>query len=375
MIIIMQLAIVNMSDQYTRITCGGSALPQDAPVVGLLFGRWVENSTKEGGGTSLQIVDADDIPTDSSEAAKSQVSLHHAVFPQHDVVGWYRVGNSEEPTPDDLALTQELKAHYYNNNDAAEEGASVVVDAAAPVNKPFFFSLLQVRPAKTNDAKMDSNNNSSSNKSSDENDEEEELPLNLYSVQTHDQQNPVLVGVENWSLETSEAERIAVERVVREQPQQDLKSNNTSSSGVAATGKAAASGKHVVKSEEEIMANTEQPASAYVNYMSSVQHSLSAMDDRIKLIIEYLEKMGKGEIPPNHSLLRQIQGLILQLGPLQQASAQTNDPIPLSERDSELFAHIAAVAKTIQSVHSYTDKFRTMTESRPTGGREGRRGY
>lgn len=323
------LAIVNMSDQYTRITCGGSVLPKDAAVVGLLFGR----ITHDG----LEIVDADDIPTDRSEAATQQVSLHQAVFPQNSVWGWYRVGTSEEPTAEDLSLTQELKAHYQTDGDEY---------------KPFIFSLLQVRPAKEDpNAKMkdDANDN-----------DDEELPLNLYEIQVHDGA-AVLVGVDNWALETSEAERIAVERVVREQPQQDLKTTTT-----------AAGGKDGVAAVQEILAAAPQP-SPYVNYMTSVQQSLQAMDDRVKVIIDYLERMGKGEIPPNYSLLRQIQGLTLQLGPLQpqqQPSSGANSPTS----DAELFSHLAAVAKTVQSVHGYTEKFRTLHENRHAG-REGRRGY
>ena len=373
-----------MSDQYTRITCGGSALPQDAPVVGLLFGRFVaadHTTTKtpqrkadssSNGKNCVQIVDADDIPTDQSETAKIQVSLHHAVFPQHEVVGWYRVGSSEEPTPEDLRLTQELKAHYYSNDsditEASAESASVV-----PEDKPFFFSLLQVRPAKDADSKANSNNMKEDAATT----EDEELPLNLYEVQGHDP-SAVLVGVENWSLETSEAERIAVERVVREKPQQDLK---TVASATAATTSSGAAAKVVggnIRRAEEIEADiaAAQP-SPYVSYMSSVQQSLEAMDDRIQLIIDYLERMGKGEIPPNPSLMRHIQGLMLQLGPLQQASSShTTQAIPVSERDAELFSHLAAVAKTIQSVHSYTEKFRTLHDNRATGGRDGgRRGY
>ena len=355
-----------MSDQFTRITCGGSALPQDAPVVGLLFGRFVtaaepkkkvSNNDKTASSTTfLQIVDADDIPTDRSETAKIQVSLHHAVFPQHEVVGWYRVGNTEEPTPEDLRLTQDLKAHYYHSEaqEQQQQGAE---------DKPFFFSLLQVRPAHA-DGKVNINNNSNTMKednTNDDDDDDGELPLNLYEVQ-----QDVLVGVEDWSLETSEAERIAVERVVREKPQQDLKSTTTAA---ASTGGMSADIEAMVQQQQQ------QQPSAYVSYMSSVQQSLEAMDDRIQLIIDYLERMGKGEIPPNPSLMRQIQGLILQLGPLQQQAASSSSATPVSERDAALFSHLAAVAKTVQSVQSYTEKFRVLNDSRTTGGREGRRGY
>ena len=313
-----------MSDQYTRITCGGSALSKDAPVVGLLFGRWSPNG--DNNNDDVQIVDADDIPTDCSEAAKSQVSLHHAVFPQNQVVGWYRVATCEEPNASDLALTQELKQHYYGGSGENRNNA----------DKPFFFSLLQVKGNSSKDTKMKDDNNN----------DDDELPLNLYEIQTN-----VLVAVQQWSLETSEAERIAVERVVREVPRQSTKAT---------------------ENIHEAAANSTQP-SPYVNYMSSVQHSLEAMEDRIRIIIAYLEKIGKGEVPPNFSLMRQIQGLILQLGPLQASAPK--DPRDVSERDAALLSHLATVAKTVQAVQGYTEKFRTMYENRPSGGRERARAY
>jgi hypothetical protein len=51
---------------------------------------------------------ADDNPTDLSETSILQVHLHRAVFPQHHVVGWYRVSNEEEPTPNHLKATELL---------------------------------------------------------------------------------------------------------------------------------------------------------------------------------------------------------------------------------------------------------------------------
>ena len=93
------LAVVHMSDQFTRISCGGSPLEKDAPVVGLLFGN------KDNG--VLQIQDADDIPTDTLDTTTLQVGLHRAVFPQHSVVGWYRVAlDDEQPSPSDLQTTK-----------------------------------------------------------------------------------------------------------------------------------------------------------------------------------------------------------------------------------------------------------------------------
>ena len=273
-----QLAIVHMSDHYTRVVCGGSPLRPDAPVVGLLFGTNV--------GT-LKIMDADDIPTEPTDATMQQISLHQAVFPQHHVVGWYRVSTDNEPTAHDVQLTQTLQQHF------SPEGR-------------FLFSLLQVQSRS------------------------EALPLSLYELDTT---GTVLIATENWHLETSEPERIAVERMVREQP-----------------------------SQQE---STDESYSAYSSCVTTIHHSLESMHERLTLLIDYLEETEKGEIPTNHSLLRQVQGLVCQLGPLMAK--------PQSEENPMLLSHMAAVAKTVSDVQSYTNKFRSMYENRSLTTREPRR--
>lgn len=148
-----------MSDQYTRIRCGGSALPADADVMGLLFG-------------------CDNVVYDSHEIHQTtsivpQVELHQAVFPQHHVLGWYRVSNAE-PGTQDLQLTQQLQSIY------------------AP-GQPFLFALLAVEESQEN-----------------------ELPLTLYQFSD----NNALVAVEGWELQTNPAERVALEHSVRASEEQ-----------------------------------------------------------------------------------------------------------------------------------------------------------
>jgi COP9 signalosome complex subunit 6 len=266
-----------MSDQYTRIVCGGSPLNTDAPVVGLLFG------THDG---TLKIMDADDIPTELADATM-QISLHQAVFPLHQVVGWYRVSLDNRPTAHDVQLTQSLQQHFQ------PEGR-------------FLFALLQVQSSS------------------------EALPLSLYEV---DETGPVLIATENWQLETSEPERIAVERVVREQPSQQ-------------------------ETADEFY-------SAYGSQATTIHHSLESMHERLALLIAYLEEIEKGAIPTNHALLRQVQGLVCQLGPLMAT--------PQSEENPMLLSHLAVVAKTVRDVQCYTDRFRSMFENRSVTTGEPRR--
>ncbi len=146
-----------MTDQYTRVRCGSSALPADAPVMGLLLG-------------------ADGIIYDSHELSQTdtvapQVALHQAVFPQHQVVGWYRVAS--EAGPEDYQLTQQLQSLY------------------AP-QQSFVLALLTV-----------------------EDEESKELPLSFF--QLGDQ---ALLALEKWELSTNPAERIALEHSVRSSGEQ-----------------------------------------------------------------------------------------------------------------------------------------------------------
>jgi hypothetical protein len=142
-----------------------------------------------------------------------------------------------------------------------------------------------------------------------------------------------LIATENWQLETSEPERIAVERVVREQP-----------------------------SQQE---TADESYSAYGSQVTSIHQSLESMHERLALLITYLEEIEKGVISTNHALLRQVQGLVCQLGPLMST--------PQSEENPMLLSHLAVVAKTVRDIRSFTDSFRSMCENRSTTTREPRR--
>jgi hypothetical protein len=331
-----------MSDQYTRITCGGSPLDKTAPVVGLLFGN------VDGDGV-LQLKDADDIPTDLSETSILQVDLHRAVFPQHNVVGWYRVSKEEEPTPNDLKVTQQLQQHYHCHPPEEKDTETPTLTQTQPTppppppQMPLIFCLLQVQTQTTQ---------SESNKQDDDEDAEaahnltQELPINLYELHTTtstssnslalaDDDSPtptattsttILLGLSHWDLETSDPERIAVERVMREQP---LEANQ---------------------------------ASTFCTQSQSVQHSLSSMKDRIAYLVSFLQDTAQGKIDPHYSLLRDVQGLVYSLGPLAAATRDCDE-----SQDALLLSHLAAVAKTTSAVQSYTDKFRLLQENRALG--------
>jgi hypothetical protein len=298
-----------MADQYTRISTGGSPLDKHAPVVGLLFGLLGEDGkvtpapATGPAGPVIQIRDADDIPVEISDTSTLQVELHTAVFPQHKVVGWYRASvEQDEPTARDLSITRTLKAHY------------------APTS-PFCFCLLQVQGGEDAKMKVGVGNNPGDALSKD-------LPINLFYL--HKVENTtILLGVEHWQLETSESERIAVERVMREKPSE--------------------------------VGDSSPSHNPYVLETKAIQHSLTSMKARIHVLLSFLDDTNKGKIPVNHSLLRQIHGLVTSLGALSTLAAGTNEG---EEMDVQMLTHLTLVAKTVNAVQSYTEKFRIMHESR-----------
>ena len=251
-LVITQLALVHMSDHYTRITMGGSPLPKESPVVGVLFG------------TPGILLDAEDISLDAGELQQA-VQLHQAVFPQNIVLGSYRVTNKDsEPTADDLKQVMALQKTFGTTT---------------------YFGLLYVNPVKKKESKSIN----------------EELPLQLFTLQD----NSVLVAVEDWQLTTAAAERVAVERVLRDKP---------------------------AREQEQI------------------QQAWMALDTRLQQLSEYLTHTTTTTTPEQYEMWRQIQGLLMQARLLRTTPRQA----------SLLPEQVAVLAKTVDAVAWYTDKFRVM---------------
>jgi len=326
------LAIVHMSDQYTRISSGGSPLDKNAPVVGLLFGLSDENnddslkvtrmSNNDKATTAvanneeqlLQVLDADDIPVEVSDASTTQVDLHMAVFPKHKVVGWYRVSvENEEPTQDDLNITKNLKEHY-------------------ALSDSFCFCLLKVQQKNTDDDEMKMLDAATDTLSKD-------LPINLYELHNM-KNNPILIGLSNWQLETSPSERISIERVMKDRP-------------------------------SELGDGISPSNNPYIVETKAVQHSLKSMKDRVQVLVSYLEDAQAGKITADKGILRQIQQIVYSLGPLSNLAITSNEG---EEDDVQMLAHLAIVARTVNTIQSYTEKFRVINENR-TLSKEMRRAF
>lgn len=98
---------------------GGSKLKHDAPVLGLLFGLTQ--------GSNISVIDSEEIVHSFGcggsfgggnvserqqhiESIRIKIRLHQEVYPNHEMIGWYRVGN--EVTPEDILFSQSLMSIY-----------------------------------------------------------------------------------------------------------------------------------------------------------------------------------------------------------------------------------------------------------------------
>jgi len=271
-----QLAIMNMSDQYTRITCGGSKLKKTDPVVGLLFGVHDEKR--------ITILNSDDIAIgkDKEEAANTQISLHQAVFPLHTVRGWYRVSNKDvEPNQEDLEMTVQLASRYSPDS-------------------TFLFTLLRA-PA--------------DEESKDEKDDE--FPFALFQIDDN-----ALVAVEDWAMETSQPERLALEHVMRQQPRE----------------------KQTEREQE----------SKFCDATEEIQFSLEVIQEHMGVIRQFLQDTENKKIPVNHALIRRVKFLTTQLQPVSIEPPRSNENL------SKIVQQLTLLTRTTDSLKNYTTKFRSV---------------
>ncbi|KAL3797508.1 hypothetical protein HJC23_009872 [Cyclotella cryptica] len=363
------LAIITISDHHTRIISGGSALPPSSPVIGLLFGHRHDNT--------ISVVDAEEMdPTatsnnddpsgegGSNESIRRKIELHRKVFSRHDVVGWYRVNKegSAEPTQDDLRRNQ-LEISQY-----CADPLFLVMNAASS-------EYTGEKKPSADDQVLD----------------DDQLPLMVYETVALDSQergsrnNAVFINVQ-FELETYEPERIAVEKVFKTAPSKSasVSSNVEDSANNSKTEET----RKVKKSKKEETASKPpepmiaRPPSELDAQLDSLQSSIRAMNARMKVLLEFLRKVEKGELPRDDALLRSVDGLLQQL-PLVYAAleegvmasrASTGDlggddkRRPLRELESDyndtmLLSYLAAVAKTAKTVHVYTEKYRGAFET------------
>ena len=345
----------------------------------------------------MSIVDAEEMEYpapgegDGSErqaAVLQKIELHQTVFPHHKVVGLYRVQKGDgaatgadgaAPSEEDLRMNQTEMQRYCNGG--KEEGGGEDDD----VQSPLFVLMNAAKTTEAGDKKP-----SASGKAAEEMGVDEELPLTVYEpLDAPEASGGGAVFVDaDFELETYEPERIAVEKVFKTQPTKAAAASAVAKDAPAKEeGGERKAGKKNKKDEKE-QAPSRPPftrgPTELDGQVDSLQSSVRAMNLRMNVLLEFLQKVEKGEIAADNGLLRSVDGLVRQL-PLVLAALEEGRAVassdgstgraPLRELENErsdtmLLTYLAAVAKTAQSVHVYSEKFRNACES---GGKADRR--
>ena len=249
------------------------------------------------------------------------------------------MGEDDEPTPQDLRRNQLEISQYCTGGG----------DASSPV-------FLLVNPPRE-ERRYDLV-------------EDDQLPLTVYeTLQDGENGGAVFVNVK-FELETFEPERIALEKVFRSAP--------VVSSCVAPKdgGEKKSDERKVKKSKkEEVRPEVPPPPSALDGSLEALQSSIRALNARMRVLLEFLCRVERGEVPKDEVLLRSVEGLLQKL-PLVYAALEEgidssilDGRAPLRELENEyndtmLLSYLATVAKTAKTVHVYTEKYRSACESR-----------
>lgn len=402
------LAIIGISDHYTRVSTGGSALPLTAATIGLLFGQ-KEVLINE---CVITIIDAEEVETSVDPSTltdlqmahvRTKIELHQKVFPQHQVVGWYKVTRSQYgatgdgdggvlPTPQDISIHNGWMREF---------------------NPQPLFLLMDSSEKK---AYQNKDGNTDGEDAREQLDRDEELPIALYEIMNGNASGDGAAFVHlDFGLETFGPERMAVEKVFRTRPKV-LKSSTSSVPGTNGTGATTGVGSAAtaVSSSEadsktagiEMAATKPSDHASNTNYISnnkpqtseaevhiqSLIKSVGAMNARVAILLDFLHKSKDGSIEPNHELLRQVMSLVKQLplvmgrnvsrtkseDPTQQINVQIGKEYEKQHGDALVMSYLASLAKTTKSVVAYSEKFRLIEESvgydagrRPPYGRHG----
>ena len=255
------------------------------------------------------------------------------MFPNHDVVGWYKVSEGEV-TPNDLEIHHGWMKQFHKD--------------------PLFILMDTTEP----DAKPHSNEQGVSGESAREKlDKEEELPLSVF-----ESSGKAFIHLD-FELESFGPERIAVEKVFNTRP--TVVRSNESSGGDAS-----------MNTEEDIKQDKKPAASQDTETMMHIQTlltSVDAMNSRIAILLEYLRKCRDGEIPTDHVLLRQVKSLVKQLPlvmgrhPLyRQGTSDLGQELEKQYEDVLVLSFLATLSKTTKAVIGYSEKVHVVADKMDT---------
>ncbi|XP_057544137.1 COP9 signalosome complex subunit 6a-like [Amaranthus tricolor] len=150
---------------------------------------------------------------------------------------------------------------------------------------------------------------------------QKDLPLSIYESELHVIDGlPQLIFVRSsYTIETVEAERISVDHVAHLKP---------ADGGSAATQLAA--------------------------HLTGIHSAIKMLNSRVKVLLQYLLAMQKGEIPCEYSLLRQVSSLLRRLPAIE--SLKFQDDFLMEYNDTLLVTYLAMLTNCSSAMNELVDK-------------------
>jgi len=159
-----------------------------------------------------------------------------------------------------------------------------------------------------------------------------ELPLYLFEsvIDMVEGQARILFVKLPYTLATEEAERIGLDHVAR------------------------------------IVSGTEATTSRIADQLTAQHSAIKMLTGRVKLILEYVKAVEKGELPQNHEIMRQIKALSHRLPVLE--SERFQPEFLTQSNDVALMTLLGSVMKSANNLNQFVNKFNIVYQ-RPGIGR------
>jgi len=160
-----------------------------------------------------------------------------------------------------------------------------------------------------------------------------DLPVSLFEsvIDMVGQQARMLFVKLPYTLATEEAERIGLDHVAR------------------------------------IVGGTDSSSSRAADHLVAQHSAIKMLASRVKLILEYVKAVEKGEVPHNHEIMRQIRALSHRLPVLE--SQRFKPEFYTQCNDVALMALLGTVMKSANNLNQFVNKFNTVYQRQGMGRR------
>jgi len=259
------MVIVNLSDHFTREKVKAG---KNVRIYGILLGQ--QSGRKVEIYNSFEIL-VDENKTIEHEFLKKRLSQFQRVYEHDEILGWYTTGKFEAY---DIGIHQQVEA--YNES-------------------PLFLLLdPETKPGSQN------------------------LPIQMCetTVKVVDEKPRIVFTKIPYSIETTEAERIAVDHVA-----------NVSTGG----------------------------RSMLTSHLSTLQSAIKMLNMRVKIITRFVQETKAGKIPRDEGLLRSINALCHLLPAID--TDKFKEDFLTEYNDSLLVTYLATVTKTSNAINEMIEKF------------------